>query len=93
LQLASPLVSERLINHVTAASTAKGGRDTDLRSGIGLAIGLFAMLFTSSICLAHAEQMGFVIGFTMRAAVGWRCFEHIEMTDEQCIDLISRKSM
>ncbi|RSH93382.1 hypothetical protein EHS25_007738 [Saitozyma podzolica] len=80
LQLASPLVSEQLIDRVTAAAQSTGNDDQDahLRSGIGLAIGLFAMLFTSSICLAHAEQMGFVIGFTMRAA---------------CIDMISRKSM
>lgn len=83
LQITAPLVTRLIIQqlntaHTFAAVRASGTSTEGLSEppsqayGIGLALGLFAMLWIAGLCLAQAEQRLFTIGYMLRSAVSHR---------------------
>ena len=106
LQVTAPLVTRLIIEQISMAhayhEAQMAGSDQDLPPprpvgyGAGLAAGLFGMLMVASLLVYQALQIGSVIGFMMRSAVGTLLLdEHVSglITRAQLIDLIGRKSM
>ncbi|WVW86813.1 hypothetical protein I302_108868 [Kwoniella bestiolae CBS 10118] len=89
LRVTAPLVTKRLIEHVTTAHTYYQARNngtlTDdiprpqsIGRGIGLAIALFVMQFSASLLFFKGDQVEFIMGSRLSMAL---------------VDLIGRKSM
>ena len=79
LQVTSPLVTRLIIEQISKAHayhTANADSLIDLDRpksigyGIGLSMGLFTMLSVASLLVYQSLQIGSVIGFMMRGAVG-----------------------
>jgi len=81
LQVTAPLVTRVVIEQISLAHTyhqaqLRGDpldafeRPRGVGYGVGLAAGLFAMLTVASLLVYQALQIGSVIGFMLRGAVG-----------------------
>lgn len=78
--ITSPLVTKLIIEQILLANAKHAAESAGLPTaglkdakpvgyGLGLAVGLFAMLYTNSLLDAHESQIATSLGVTVRSAV------------------------
>lgn len=67
-EMALPLMSRAIIDRVSAARS-DGGTGRPPASTIGLAIGFFALMNISNICIVHSKRISSILGPQTRGAV------------------------
>lgn len=70
LQITAPLVTRIIIQEIASGRGVEGSETgRGVGYGIGVAFGLFSMVWASGLCLAQSEQRLFTLGYKLRAGV------------------------